>query len=295
MAFLTSGQISNLTVGLLAREVVLAGTVSSVDPSEFNGDNGDEVTIRVPQTRTARVQATPGAAITFDAINETSVTLSLTHIYDAAPITDEALSLEIEDFAVQVTAPQVESVGSAIERNLATAMNAVPADDTTNYTVDEAEAAALHAMTVLTQADVPMTGRYLAVSPLAAERLLASEILTAVDSSGNSSALRDATIGRLRGFTVVVSNMLSEGTAGLGRMVAYHRSGFAFTSKVPATPRGASSASTATYQGLSMRHIFQYDAAHLQDQSVVSAFVGSVLVDADRVYVVELAAAGGGA
>lgn len=288
MAFLTSGQISNLTVGLLAREVVLAGTVASVDPSEFNGDNGDEVTIRVPQTRTARVQATPGAAITFDAINETSVTLSLSHIYDAAPITDEALSLEIEDFAVQVTAPQVESVGSAIERNLATAMNAVPADDTGET---DAQAAALHAMTVLTQADVPMTGRYLAVSPLAAEKLLASEILTAVDSSGNSSALRDATIGRLRGFTVVVSNMLSEGTAGLGRMVAYHRSGFAFTSKVPATPRGASSASTATYQGLSMRHIFQYDAAHLQDQSVVSAFVGSVLVDADRVYVVELAAA----
>lgn len=287
MAFVTSPQISNLAVELLARSVVLAGTVSSVDPSEFSGDNGDEVIIRVPQTGTHHTQ-TPGTPITFDAIVETPVTLSVAHIYNATQITDQALSLEIADFGRQVTAIQVEAVTHGVEATVAAAMNAIAADSTTG-TSAAVDADVLAAHTALTQNNVPMSGRYLAVDPLYAQALLASDLLKRADQSGSTGALRDATIGTYRGFTVVVSNDLSAGTAGAGRAVAYHRSGFAMTVKRPLDPRGAGSSSTASSQGLTLRHIFQYEGNQLRDQSVVSVFTGAVLVDADRVYVTELA------
>lgn len=279
MAFLTAPSIASLAVNLLTRNMVLPMTVSRIPGGEFAGDNGDTITVRVPQPGAARTQVTPGATITYDNINEVPVDVSLTHLYHATKITDEQLSLEIVNFGQQVTFIQTDAVARGAEDELAGVMNTLPADDTLLLDGSDIEAKILEAREALGENNVPASDRFLAVSPSVATMLLATDNLSFADAAGSDSALREAIIGRYRGFTVVESNALDSGVA-----VAYHRSGFTFANRVPVTPNGANDSATATVGGVGLRQIFQYDPNTLSDASVVSTFAGAALVDADRVY-----------
>lgn len=277
MALLTAKGISSVAVELLARTLVLPRTVTMVPGGEFAGSNGDTITVRVPQPSAAREQSTPGEDITFDDINEVPVDVQLTHVYHAKLVTDEELSLEIEDFARQITRIQVEAVARKAENELAAAMNAMTADAEVAADGSDVEDAILAAREFLGENDAPAGDRFLAVSPAFATFLLAVDKFTRVNESGSASALRDAILGRLYGFTVVESNALTGGTA-----VAYHRSGFCFANRVPVVPRGANDTATANAGGIGLRHIFQYVPTKLSDASVLSTFAGAAPVVEDE-------------
>ena len=287
MALLTAQRISSLAVSLLTRQLVLPMTVSRIPGGEFGGDNGDTITVRVRQPRAARVQASPGASISYDAINEVPVNVELAHLYDATRLTDEDLSLNLVDFGAQVTQPQVASIATAAEDQLAAVMNNLPADASFAAVADpeDTDDQILAAREALSEADVPAGDRFLAVAPDIVSRLLKVDKFVRADASGDGgTALREATVGRIYGFTVVECNGLDAGTA-----VAYHRSGFVFANRTPVPPRGLTSnqTATATSGGVTMRQIFQYQPDILSDTSVLSTFAGASVVDADRVYKID--------
>lgn len=279
MAFLTAKGISATGVALLTRTLVLPMTVTRVPGEDFAGSNGDTITLRVPQPSSARTQATAGAAITYDDTNETAVDVQVNHLYHASKITDEDMSLSIEDFASQVTRKQVAAVATGGEDELATAMNAVAVDASILANGSDISAQILAAREDLGSNDVPTGGRWLAVSPGVATFMLELDKFSKVNESGSDSALRDAILGRIYGFTVVESNALDAGTA-----LAYHTSGFAFGNRTPVAPRGAADSATASDNGIGIRQIFQYDPDVLSDASVISTFAGASLVEAARVY-----------
>ena len=285
-SFVTAGRVSALAIPLLSRQLVLPMTVARISGGEYAGDNGDTVTVRVPVPGAARNRSDDNGGITYDDISEASVTVQLEHLYHATRVSDEELSLELVDFATQVTAIQVDAVARGAEDTLATVMNDVVADD---GDVDplELEEAILEARESLTKNDVPAGDRYIAHGPEVTTALLAIDKFVRVNESGDDGALRDATVGRLYGFTFVESNALDANSA-----VAYHRTGFAMANRAPVAPRGANDTATATAGGLSLRQIFQYASDVLSDASVLSTFAGSNVVDADRVYKFELAASG---
>jgi len=280
VALLTSQQISRLSVGLLSRSLVLPGTVSRISGAEYTGPNGGTITVSVPQPGTAREQVTPGATITYDDVTETPVNVTLSHLYHAKRVTAEEMTYELVNFGAQILAVQVDAVARGAEDELAAAMNAlVPeADFALNASDADTIATLLEARQLLTEANVPSGDRFLAVSADIATRLLTVEGFRSVDQSGDNSALRDATIGRLYGFTIVESNALTPGTA-----VAYHRSGFAFANRAPAGVAYATDTSVFSEGGISLRHIFQGQPDILSDASVVSTFAGASVVDAGRV------------
>jgi len=288
MALVTAQGVSSLAVALLTRSLVLPMTVARVPGGEFAGDNGDTISVRVRTPRTARTQATPGATITYDALNETSVNVQLSHLYDAARLTDEDLSLNLVDFGVQVTEPQVASVAIGAEDKLASVMNSLTAEASFAATADpdDTDQKILAAREALSEADVPAGDRFLAVAPDITTRLLSVDKFVRADAVGDGTAIREATVGRIYGFTVVESNALDAGTA-----VAYHRSGFVFANRTPVPPRGLPSnqTATATSGGVSMRQIFQYQPDILSDASVLSTFAGAAVVDADRVFKLDTA------
>lgn len=275
MALLTSGRISQVAVELLTRQLTLARTVTMIPGGEFSGDNGDTITVRVPQPGASRVQAAPGAAITYDDLTEIPVDVSLSHLYHAKRVTDEELSLDIVDFGRQVLNPQVNAVATGAEDLLVAAMNAVPSVIDFALTATEADTRAtlLAAREALAADNVPAGDRFLAISPQISTRLLSMEGFVDVDRSGSPDALREATLGRIFGFTVVEAPGLEAGTA-----VAYHRSGFVFANRVPVAPRGATSSATATAGGVGLRHVLQYVPDRLSDASVVSTFAGAAAV-----------------
>ncbi len=277
MAFLTAQGISSVAIELLVRELVLPRTVSMIPGGEFAGHNGDTITVRVPQPGTARTQSSPGDSITYDDIDEIPVNVTLSHLYHGKRVSDEELSLDIESFARQVTRVQVAAVATGAEDTLTTVMNDQSADasfassEDTDDTLDKIYGA----REFLGNNNVPPGDRYLAVSPEIASRIL--KVLVNREVPDTDGALRNAVLGNIAGFTVVESNGLDSGTA-----VAYHRSGFAMANRTPVEPRGATDSSTATSQGLGVRHIFQYSPDILSDTSVVSTFAGSAaVVDSD--------------
>lgn len=273
MAVLTAKGISSVAVELLTRSLVLPMTVARIPGGEYSGPNGGTRTVMVPQPSTARTQASRGATITYDDVTEVPVDVTLSHLYHAKLVSDEELSLDLVNFGTQVTRVQVQAVAAAAEDTLATAMNGLAADLTIAADGSDIEAKILEAREMLGRNDVPADNRYLAVSPEVATFLLALPNLSQVDQSGSPSALRDAVIGRYRGFTVVESSALTAGTA-----VAYHSSGFAFASRLPVTPRGANETATAQAGGIGLRQIFQYVPDKLSDASVVSTFAGASVV-----------------
>ena len=280
MAVLTAEGISSVAIELLSRTIVLPRTVTMVPGEEFAGSNGDEITVRVPQPGTSRTQTSPGASITYDDVTEVPVQVKLHHEYHAKRVSDQELSLDLESFARQVTAIQTAAVATGMENWLAIRMNALAAD-IDNIDGDDESAlrrAVLQARTMLGEADCPAGDRWAACSPEFASKILALEEFTRVDASGGTDALREAVIGRWRGFTWVESNGIEPGTA-----LMYHRSGFVFATRVPMNPRGAtSSAAISGPGGLAMRQIFQYDPSVLSDASVVSTFVGANVVTDDE-------------
>ena len=168
MSLLTSERISALAVALLARQLVLPATVLRVPGAEYAGPSGGTVTLRVPKPRTANTQATPGADITTSGIDESPVSVTVSHLYDAAIVTDEDLSLNLEDFGSQVLRPQTQAVAEAAENLLAAKMNGLTADASIEWaaTADPAadKATVLAIREALTEAKVSGE-RFVAVAP----------------------------------------------------------------------------------------------------------------------------------
>ncbi len=279
MAVLTAKGISKVALELLQRQLVLPRTVTNVPGSDFVGPNGGTITLRVPQPSSARTQASAGSALTADDVSEIPVDVALSHKYHLKNISDQELSYNLEDFARQITRLQMGAVAVGAEDTLVTVMNDLAAEGVgyqfaLTATDDDTKSVLLAARAFLSNNQAPAGDRYLAASPDVVTRLL--HLLTPVNESGSSDALRDAIVGRIYGFTVVEVNALDAGTA-----IAYHKSGFAFANRAPAQPRGASSSSVASAGGLSLRQVFQYDASTAQDQSLVSTFAGAAAVYED--------------
>ncbi|OHV42194.1 hypothetical protein BBK14_11270 [Parafrankia soli] len=280
MAVLTAQGISEVALELLTRTLVLPRTVTMIPGAEFAGSNGDTITVRVPQPGTSRTQVTPGATITYDDVNEVPVTVTLNHEYHAKRITDEESSLDLEDFARQITRVQVAAVATGAENWLAIQMNEMDADvaDIDADSAASVRSSVLEARKLLGQANCPAGDRYAACDPEFAAAVLSLDEFNRVDASGSDDALREAVIGRWRGFTWIETNALESGTA-----VLYHRSGFVFANRVPVMPRGATSSGAVTGpSGIGLRQIFQYAPDILSDASVVSTFCGaSTIYDDD--------------
>lgn len=271
-AFLKPSTISSAMLGLLEREIVLPRLVWRFGQADFTGQANDTMTIRVPARLTARDYEwrTRTAEIQTDDLTETKVNVTLNkHPYSAVKCTDEELTLDIKDFGAQVGAPQVRAVAERLENYLVAEMTASAPQ--TTLTLDPANPVhtIIDARQALNKAFVPNGDRVLVVDPEIESALLKTEQLLRVDASGSDSALRDATIGRIAGFTAVVSNALPAGTA-----YAFHKTAFVLATVAPTVPDGVTMGRSATYQDLGMRWIRDYDARFLQDRSIVSTFAG---------------------
>lgn len=277
MAILTAKGIAALNIELLTRSLVLPMTVSRVSSADYAGPNGGTITVRVPQPGAARTQSAAGDTITYDDVTEIPVDVSLAHLYHGKLVSDQELTYSIEDFGRQISRVQVNAVATGAEDKIASVMNALTADGSFAFTETNADTKAklLVARKALTVNNCPSSDRWLACSPDVINRILNHPDFADADKlgDGRSSALRDATVGRILGFNVVESAALDAGEA-----VAYHQSGFAFANVTPVKPRGAVDSATATAGGIGLRHIFQYVPDKLSDASVVSTFAGAAAV-----------------
>ena len=283
--FLKPEVIANASVGMLERELVLSNLVWTSHGIDFTGAKNDTVSLRVPARTTAREYAwrnDRSSDIVLDELTETSVPVTLNRdIYSAVAITDEQLTMDIKDFGGQVLDPQVRAVATYLDNQVATLIQGATygAEGVGTITVvvntdnPDAANAPLKSITkarkLLNKNEVPMEGRTLLVGSDFEEYLLNSGSLTDVSQSGSDGALREATLGRLRGFNVVTSTAIAPDTA-----YAFVPSAFLLATRAPAIPAGATSGAGASFAGFSMRWLRDYDPMKLRDRSVVNTYAG---------------------
>ena len=280
--FLKAERIAAQALGLLQRELVLPRLVTLYGRSDFVGAKNDTVTVRVPARLTAREYEwrTRTAPIVIDDITETSVDVKLDkHPYHAGALTDEQLTLDIADFGVQVLQPQVRAVAIELENILADVIEAVPVPTAQQVDLDMTAGgdpwrAALEARRILNTNNVPMADRVLLLGSNVEVEFLDHDKFVKANEAGTDSALRDAIIGRIAGFTVVTSNAIDPDKA-----FAFHKTACAFANVAPVVPDGATFGRSQEYQGLAMRWLRDYDPNYLRDRSVVSAFAGASSVN----------------
>ena len=291
-SFVTAKQVSSAAIELLARNIVLPQTVTMAPAGEFSGPSGGTVTIRIPQPGSSNTRSDKTEEITYDDVTEANVDLSMEYIYHATRLAHEELTLELVDFAAQVTDVQVDAVARGAENKLASEMNGLDNDeDAVGRNADDIEAAILAAREDLSKNDVPAGNRYIAHGPEVTSELLKIDKFVRVDASGDDNALRQAMVGQLYGFTFVESNALDPDIA-----VAYHRSGFAMANKRPvvSAPGGGQTGmvdtASATQGPLTLTQVFQWDARYAATSSMLATFAGSKVVDEDRIFKFQLEA-----
>lgn len=305
--FLKPTVIANTAVGLLFRELVIARTVwtDAVAPAEFEGAFGDTVTMRVPAQRSARTRVLrAGTPITNDVSVEFGVDVKLdTDVYNGAPITDEELTLDITSFGAQILMPQVRAVAEGVEDQIATQITGFtyPTAMDLDYNLaafgvggaantPDWYKLAVRARKLLNDRNVPKSSRWMLVGSNVEESILLNDRFNKFDNIGGSAedALREAAIGRIAGFTVVPSNGIPADEA-----YAYHRTAFVLAARAPRVPQGVSFGTSqslgraeaqqmgaaASFGGVGVRWIMDYDYTNTTDRSLTNTWTGTAPVE----------------
>lgn len=276
--FVKAEQVVGQMLGTLDRDTVLSQFVWRDAVKDFRGAKNDTVSLKVPAYMNARTRVLRGgAAIVIDELDETKVDVVLnTHVYKAIGVSDEEMTLDIVDFGAQVTAPAMSSVTRKVDDAVATLLEGSGPEVEVTLDEDDPYLGFVDARIALNNANVPASQRFLAVGSNVEAALLKSDRLSKFDTSGSTEALREAVIGRVAGFTAVSAPGLDPDVA-----VAAHKTAFVLSLVAPVVPDGASWGQTASYKGMSMRVIKDYDPAGANgpvDRLLVDTFMGTGIV-----------------
>lgn len=212
-------------------------------------------------------------------------------VYNAVRLPDDWATFTLDQLQKKVIVPQAESVVDVLANPLISAMVTTKAPTVSGSGADVAHTAATalkfyddgsNALKViirlrkeLNKRNVPATGRTLAVGAgVEAAILQLPQLQKANEAGDGGSMLREATIGKLFGFTIVADAKLPEDFA-----VAYTRDAFAFITRVSRVPEGAPFGTTIAQDGFTLRHIMQYNPLQLEDQSIVDTFYAGTVLD----------------
>lgn len=281
--------IINGALGMLVPNTKLLQIVTTIGFDQFKGKKDDTITIRVPARTEARSYAfrnTVRDAIVTDTLTEEAIDVTLDKMrYSAVAITDEQLTLDITDFQAQITLPQADAIARYIENDIGSGMDAADLTDANELEIDSDDDPwtdlFVPARRALNDAHVPESGRFMIVGADVEDWLLTQdESFRRADAQGQDALdlLHNAILGRKAGFTVVGGvDTIDPGVA-----YALHPSAFAYVTGAPANPRGAKASAAASYKGVAMRVLYDYDADHLTDRSVLSTFAGFQSVEDER-------------
>lgn len=240
-------------------------------------------------------------------INETRFPVQLTTLaQNATALGMEQVAFDLKQFGAQVLSKLTrgfaeyfdDTVAAFIKANInrssltAAQKTAVGGDVTVDIPTADGTAAnltqrALGIRTALVDARmnmnlalVPTSERYLIAGPEVEAILLKDPEFVAVDYSGDTNALRRATVGRIYGFDIVIHNSF-----GL-EMYLFHKSAMLIASATPALPMGAVTGSIQNVNGIATRMLVDYDFGLKQDTIGLDTMYGMATIKEDPDYAV---------
>ena len=270
-SWIKATKVVNAGLGVLFRETLLPQLVWRDAGGSFKGVLSDTISIRVPAFTTARTRTLRNhdAVISIDELTETKVDVTLaTDVYKGVNITDEDMTLDIADFQEQVSNPVLRAIVIGVEDELADTITGATYQHEVDFNTSDPYSSILEARKKLNDSHVPASQRALVCGSEVEQYIL--ESLKDASSAGSDTALREATIGRFGGFTIVQHNSIPPDEA-----YAFHKTAFVLSTQAPLVPQGATWGAAQTYQGFALRLIRDYDPTYLRDRFIGNVYVGS--------------------
>jgi hypothetical protein len=237
------------------------------------GKRNRTVDVKVPGALMAQVRAIGDktTGITLSEIEESRVQVTLgEHVLNAVSLDEEELNYTIKDFGAQVLKPQAEAVSDYIEHTVAEKILAeAVADSPVAYDPANPVPYFTAIRKVLRDLGLPMANLNVIVGTEVYANLLDAKAFTDASESGSTAALREGSVGKVRGLTVVESLRVPE-----TQVFAFHRDAFTMAVRSPKVPAGVPFGSQITEGGFPLRWTREYDTTHQADLSVVSTFAG---------------------
>ncbi len=211
--FITPSVIARTGLATLYNTMVLAALVWRDFDSDFQGKQGDTVTIRKPATFTVEeFDRTQG--ITLQDVAEDSTDITLDTIANVSfPVTDEQMTLEVSNFQTQLLDPAMEAIAQKIDGDLADELvaAAVASGQLASATETAANGAFRAARAILSRNKLSTLERYAVLSPEGISAALGDDLLISAQRAGTTDALREANIGRLLGFDTYETQVFGAG------------------------------------------------------------------------------------
>lgn len=276
-AFVKAEKVVRTSLGLLEREVVLPGLVWRDAGGDFRGAKNDVITIKLPAYMKARRRTLrSGTQRTKDNLQQRSVDVRLDiDLYNDIAITDEELTLDVENYDADVLQAPMAGLARGIEDELVTEMESAPYAVTVAFDETKPHDTLVDARQALNDARVPAGGRFVAVGSEIEARLLKDPQFIHADKSGDSanSALREATLGRIAGFTVVSVPGFHP-----RRAVAAHTTAFVLAQRAPIVPAGAPWGASESWESFAMRVVRVFDPDEVEDRAIFDTWCGTDIV-----------------
>lgn len=275
-------KLAGVALGLLQRQIVLPSLFANrYGITDFKGAKGDVVNVKRPAILVAQDAGFRDRnPIVYQDLVQSRIQVKLDR-YPIVPVqlSDEELTLDIDNFAQDVTVPQTRALAEDAENSVVTVLSGATFKHEIDFTpgsgteLGDPRKVAIQARKLLNSSKVPASGRYWIVGSEVSAAIASYDKLLDVDTAGLPEAVREGVVGRLAGFTIVESNALDGDES-----YFVHNSAVALAFVAPAAPKGATSSAVAIEGGISVRQLFDYDSDTLHDRSILGVFTGGAVV-----------------
>lgn len=209
--FLTVQEIARQALLRLRNNLVMAQLVHRDYSGEFK-THGDTILVKRPNTFIAQDFA---GSITTQDITEGNVQVKLDRIADVSVgVTSKELTLNINDFTEQITAPAMEALAQKVDFDIMSLYADVPFYAGISGTTPSQLDNFADATKILNQNKVPMTMRSAVWDPSANAKFSIVPAIVNAEKSGSTSALREGSIGRIQGLDNFMSQNVRTHAAG---------------------------------------------------------------------------------
>lgn len=270
-------------LGMLEQTLVLPNIFTREGVDAFKGARDDTVNVVVEGVLPFRDyewrsgsanSSTPGVRqrVVFDEYAERKIAVKFGgNVYNGVRMTDEQNDFDIAQWGKLLT-PQTK----AIARGLARRASALVVGQDYAVTIGRAQEnlrlAIIEARRVLNACNVPDGARYMVVGTDFETALLADERLNLASAVGDAEAesqLTTATLGARYGFRFIVDQTIPADSA-----YAFADSAFVMATAAPSIPQSVAFGATASFEGIALRWMRDYDSEYFQDRSIVNCYAG---------------------
>ncbi|MDG4783255.1 hypothetical protein O7614_26700 [Micromonospora sp. WMMD961] len=265
---------------LLEQSLVVPAVFRREGIDQFKGVENDTINITVEGVlpwRTYGWRNDRSTEIQFDEYKERKIAVTFGgDIYNAVKLTDEQNEFDLPGWA-KLARKQTEAIGKGLEALATEQLVEAPYTVSLGVDSENLKAGLIRARATMNKLHVPAGARTILVGTDWEAALLEDEKLNLASNVGEAEAvsqLREATLGRRYGFNFVVAQELPPTMA-----VAMVDSAFVFLTGAPSVPQSVPFGASASYNGVAIRWLRDYDSTRFQDRSIFNTYRGFRYVD----------------